>query len=306
MKLSAFDLNHARALHFLLDEGHVARAATRLGITPAAASNALRRLRDEFGDPLLVKKGRGLRRTRVGDELRAAAAEVVRSAERLVGLARPFDPASYDGVLPIAMADHVAAILLGALDRRLRREAPSATLAVAPIPIAVSDWLEQSGGVLITPSGRFAATAPDDGLRVETLYEDRYVCLMRPGHPGHHAPWSAARYAALGHVLVTPRGSSPRSDIDEHLAASGLSRRIARIVPSFALALPLVADSDWITTIPARCVPKRGAGRLVARELPFRMPPLAMKLVFHPAHAGDARLRFITRLLHEVVGKPRD
>ena len=77
MNVSTFDFNHVKALHFLLEESHVGRAAARLGITAAATSNALRRLRDELGDPLLVKKGRGLVRTRLGEELRGPAREVV-------------------------------------------------------------------------------------------------------------------------------------------------------------------------------------------------------------------------------------
>ena len=70
MKVSQFDLNHGRALHQLLEEAHVARAAKGLGITPAAASNALRRLREEFEDPLLVRQGRTLVRTPLAEALR--------------------------------------------------------------------------------------------------------------------------------------------------------------------------------------------------------------------------------------------
>lgn len=94
MKLSAFDLNHARALHHLLEEAHVARAARRLGITPAAASNALHRLRVDFGDPLLFRSGRRLARTLRAEELRAPAKQVMLAAERLFEQSRPFDPAT--------------------------------------------------------------------------------------------------------------------------------------------------------------------------------------------------------------------
>ena len=303
MKVSTFDFNQAKALHFLLEESHVGRAASHLSITPAAASNALRRLREQLGDPLLVKKGRGLVRTRVGEELRAAARDVVASAERLLGAAAPFDPATYRGEFPIAMAEHVAMVLLPALDSLVRERAPHATLAVAPVPAAVSDWLEHSRGVLVGPSGRFAATNAGDTLSTQAFYEDRYVCVLRRGHPLESRRWSAAAYAAQSHVLVTPRGWSQRSDVDEQLSARGLSRHVARVVPSFTLAIPLVVGSNLITTMPERCARQMSLGNVTIREVPIRLRPLAMKIVVHPAHSSDTRCTFIGELLRLALGE---
>lgn len=301
MKVSAFDLDRAKVLHVLLEEAHVARAAALLGITPAAASNALRRLREEFGDALLVKKGRGLVRTRLGEELRAPAFDVVASAERLLQAAKPFRASEFKGQLPIALAEHVAAMLLPRLDRLARARAPGATLAIAAIPVGVSDWLEQTGGVLVGPVGAFAAISPGDALRSEAFYDERYACVMRRGHPDQARRWNAADYARQGHVLVTPRGRSQHSDVDQYLAARGLSRRIARIVPSFTLALPLVANSDLITTMPSRYARQISEDTFKVRKLPFPLPALAMKIVVHPAHESDGRTDFIKQLLRAAL-----
>jgi hypothetical protein len=100
MNVSAFDLNHVRALYFLLEEAHVARAARRLGITPAAASNALRRLRSDFDDELLVRTGRTLVRTPLAEQLRGPAREVLgRSMSRpscVTTVALPSRPAPFE------------------------------------------------------------------------------------------------------------------------------------------------------------------------------------------------------------------
>ncbi len=301
MNISAFDLNHIKALHFLLEEAHVGRAAVRLSITPAAASNALRRLREELGDPLLVKKGRGLVRTRLGEEVRGPAHEVVAAAERLLRVSRPFKPAEFRGQLPIALADHVAAHLMTALDELVRARAPNATLAIASVPMAVIEWLEQTGGVLVSPTGAFAATAAGDALLSEALYEDRYVCVMRRGHPVASRRWNAKTYSEQGHVLVLPRGRTRHSDVDEYLATQGLSRRVLRLVPSFTLALSLVERSDLITTMPERCARQISMNGVTVREVPFRIRPLTMKIVVHPAHANDARTDFIKELLKAAV-----
>lgn len=298
MNISSFDLNRAKALHFLLEEAHVGRAAARLGITPAAASNALRRLRDELGDPLLAKKGRGLIRTRLGEELRSPARDVVAAAEALLRAATPFDPSRFCGRLSIAMSDHVAAILLPALDRLVATLAPQATLAIASVPAADNGWLESSGGVLIAPAG---AQALHDRLAAEPFYDDRYVCVMRAGHRLARSAFDAAAYAAQGHILVVPRGLTLFGDVDEHLATLGLSRRVARVVPSFELALKVVRGSDLITAMPERYARAIDCCDLAIRELPLNLRPLAMRMFVHPVHQGDGRTSFIKQMLHQAL-----
>lgn len=302
MKLSTFDLGRARALHHLLEEAHVGRASEILGITPAAASNALNRLRADFGDPLLVKKGRGLIRTRVGESLREPARAVIAAAVQLEQASRPFDPSTFEGQFHVALAEHVAAVLLPDLDRLVREQAPRATLAVAPIPDRPTEWLQRTGGVLVSPLGAFAAADTGDGLVSTPLYEDRYVVAMTASHPAANGPWAVEDYVAYEHLLVVTRGRTPRSDVDDQLAALGLVRRIGRIVPSFTLALPLLARSELITTMPKLyaevAAPLTG---VVLREAPLPLRPLKMFTHVDPAHNHDAAVRFTEGLLKGVV-----
>jgi DNA-binding transcriptional LysR family regulator len=58
MNLAAVDMNLLVLLEALLDEAHVRRAGERVGLSQPAASHALARLRDLFGDPLLVSARR--------------------------------------------------------------------------------------------------------------------------------------------------------------------------------------------------------------------------------------------------------
>ncbi len=301
MKLSTFEISRIKALHYLLEEAHVGRAAQHLRITPAAASNALRRLREDFGDPLLIRHGRGLVRTRLGNELRGPTREVVEAAKRLLSATRTFDPGTFRGEVLISMSDHVAAVLLPEIDRIARRIAPHATLTVAAIPEDVPAWLERNAGVLVGPVGGFAAAEASDRLLIEPFYEDHYVTALRSGHAFETRAWDAPAYAGIDHILVTPRGRSQFSDIDRRLDELGLSRRIARIVPSFTLALALVADSDLITTLPAlyaRRVPLSG---ITLRRTPVDTSPLAMGLLVHPAHAEDAVTRFTKEVLRGAL-----
>lgn len=301
VNISAFDFNRAKALHLLLEEAHVGRAAAGLGITPAAASNALRRLREDFGDPLLVKFGRGLVRTQLGEALRGPAREVVSATQNLLEAAKPFEPLGFEGELPVALADHVAAILLAPLDQLVREQAPHAKLMISPIPLDIADWLKRSGGVLVGPAGPFAATLAGDALLTEDYYLERYVCVMRRGHPLADGALTLKRYAEQDHVLVLPRGLTAQSAIDVFLASKGLSRRIVRTVPSFHLAIPIVLQSDLITSMPERNARLLASAEIVTKDMPGDAPPLPMKLIRHPAHQGDGRANFITTILREAL-----
>src|SRR5947207_10112069 len=72
------DLNLLHALHALLEERHVTRAAKRSFLSQPAMSRALDRLRETFGDPLLVRTGRVYERTPRGER-------VLRELESIMG-----------------------------------------------------------------------------------------------------------------------------------------------------------------------------------------------------------------------------
>jgi DNA-binding transcriptional LysR family regulator len=297
MNVSAFDLNHLRALHHLLEEAHVARAAHKLGITPAAASNALRRLRADFDDPLLVRAGRSLRRTARAEELRAPAREVMAAAERLLGVRTPFDPRTYDGELVLATSDRIAELLLPALDALLLERAPRATLVLQALPGDVASFLRDRGGIAVAPD---AARAP--GVLSERLFVDDFVCVLREGHPLLAGPWTARRFAAAEHLLVAPRGQSHRGLVDDLLEEKGLARRVTRVITSFGLAAPLLACSDRVAILPRSFAAARARELpLVLRRPPIALPPIEMSAAWHVAHDADARHTWLRGLLREAA-----
>ncbi len=307
MKLSAFDLNHVRALHFLLEEAHVARAAARLAITPAAASNALQRLRNELGDPLLVRVGRTFARTPLAEELIAPAREVVAAAERLLDTVVPFHPATFDGLFLLHATDRIAEVLLRAVDTLLAERAPRARLQVRTLSGPVSEDRPEQRGLFVLPF-------PRHPFRSEPLFAEEYVCVMRVGHPLLRGRFSLKSYASAEHVLVAPLGESDRGVVDDALAEHGLTRRVSRIVSSFPLALTLVQHSDRIVTLPASFAVARTVAAATPSQAPcaanldfvFRKPPLTiapihMQLAWHPLRDADPRYIWFRGLVHDAV-----
>jgi len=297
MKGSSFDLNHARALHHLLEEAHVTRAARKLGITPAAASNALRRLRTDFSDPLLVRSGRKLARTPRAEELRGPAKAVMLAAERLFEQGRPFDPATASWEVTLTTSDRVAELLLPTLDRLLGDCAPGARLSIRTMTADIGAFLRDRGGLAIVPE-----VMKDRDLRSERLFVEDFVCVLRKGHPLTTQRWTVKRFAELEHVMVAPLGISQRSIVDALLAKQRLSRRVTRIVTSFSLALPLVAHSDRVAMLPRSLANTHAKDfGLEFRAVPVAMPPLEMSLAWYLGSEADPKHVWLRRLVHDAA-----
>lgn len=297
MKVSSFDLNHARALHHLLEEAHVTRAARRLGITPAAASNALHRLRVDFGDPLLVRSGRALARTPRAEELRGPAKEVMVAAQRLFEQGRPFDPQAASWEVLVTASDRIAELLLPTLDRLLGERAPRAQLSIRTMTPDIAAFLRDRGGIAIVPE-----MLKDRALRSEPLFVEDHVCVLRKGHPLAGERWTVKRFADQEHVLVAPQAMSHRGIVDALLEKRGLSRRVTRVVTSFALALPLVAHSDRVAVLPRSFANAHAKSlHLEFRPVPVAVPDVVMSLVWYSGSEGDPKHAWSRRLLHDVV-----
>src|SRR5690606_7348311 len=112
---------------------------------------------------------------------------------------------------------------------------------------------------------------PND-LRIQQLFEDQFVCVVRDGHPTIGRSLTLEQFAQAEHVQIVPRGE-PGGYVDELLAAHGLQRRIARAVPYFLAGLVLVAETDCLLTI----------SHVLARKL---APRLGLRLVQPPRSLG--------------------
>jgi DNA-binding transcriptional LysR family regulator len=291
------DLNLLVTLDVLLAEGSVARAARRLRLSPSAMSRALARLRAATGDPLLVRAGRGLVPTpralalsqRIGPLVQEAEA-VLRPAERLdlAALVRTFTIRTREGFVE----NHGAALVA-----RLAAEAPGVRLQFVPKPDRDSTPLREGGADLeIGVVGR--ATGPE--VMVQALHRDRFVGVVRPGHPLASGRVTPARFAAGRHVLVARPGleSGP---IDEALAPLGLRREIAVVVGSFAAALALARGSDLIASVPERHSGTLRDG-LVTFRLPVTLPEFTVSLLWHPRLDADPAHRWLRACVREVCG----
>lgn len=299
------DLNLLITLDALLAEGSVTRAAARVGLSPPAMSHALARIREQLGDPVLVRAGREMVLTPRALELQPRIRSLIDEARALLLPPRAFDPATLERDFRIHATDHVLTVLGPALDELAQAQAPRVTLRF--LPTAPDDAQRLREGHIDLAIGIYGELPPE--LRTRHLMTDRFVCAVRGDHPllgadlkDHPSPrLTLERFVEMEHIQIAPRGA-PGGYLDDLLAERGLKRRVARAVPYFLAALLLVAETDYILTVSSR-VAQKVAPRLGLRllEPPLPLEPYALSLLWHPRMDGDPGHRWLRELLVHAV-----
>ncbi len=293
------DLNLLITLDVLLAEGSVARAARRLRLSPSAMSRALARLRATTGDPLLVRAGRGLVPTPRALELREPVAQLVEQAGAVLRPARTPDLSRLDRTFTVRTSEGFVENFGARLIARVAEEAPRVRLRFVQ-KLDRSSAALRDGSVDLETGVIGAATGPE--LRVQTLFRDRFVGVVRSGHPLSKRKVTPARYAAGGHIAVSRRGLD-RGPIDEALERLGLERRVVTIVGGFATAVALARDSDLIASVPERHTGNLRAG-MCSFPLPVSIPELRVSMLWHPRLQADPAHQWLRGCVREVAATP--
>jgi DNA-binding transcriptional LysR family regulator len=303
-QLAAIDLNLILALDALLAERHVTRAASRLGVTQSAASHSLARLRELFGDLLLVRGPRGtMLPTPRAEELAPAIRKVLADLAGALRGAPAFDPATARHTFHLAASDYVELVLLPRLVERLGRTAPGIELWIHTL-VDYGDEALASGAMDLVIGPPRGAARPG-GSYEKLLFDESFTCIVRAGHPLAGARMTIARYCAAAHLLVAPRGL-PGSFVDDALAALGRSRRIAVAVPHFLVVPYVIAGSDLVATLANRVaamfIDTLG---LVAMAPPLVLPRFQMALAWHERNHADPAHRWLREELVAVAADVR-
>jgi DNA-binding transcriptional LysR family regulator len=295
MKVSAIDLNLLVVFDAIAQTGGVRRAADQLGITRAAMSHALARLRAQAGDPILVRAGHDWVLTDAARALIPRIHCIVEEA-RAVFAPQAFDTDKLQREFRILAGDLEISLLGAAVSRDAAREAPQARLWFLQPPSDVGSALGAGDDLAI---GVFPDLDPL--FRTERLFADRLVCVARSGVLSGRSRLALNRYLAMEHVQISPFGR-PGEFIDDELNAQGLTRRIVRSVPQLLAAFDLVASSDCILTVSARMAavhaPRFG---LDVIDPPLPLPDFEVRQVWHPRVDSDPAHRWLRRSILQAA-----
>ncbi len=303
MRFQRLDLNLLVALDALLTERSVSLAAERIYLSQSATSSALGRLRDYFGDELLVVKGRQMVLTARAEELVDPVRAVLEQIRTTISVSPPFDPGTSDRVIRIMASDYITEVLLASALTGIQSEAPHMRFDIQPMAEALVETLERGFiDLLITIDYAISADHPS-----HILFEDDYVVVGWEGNPAMQEPMTRELYFQLGHV--TSRFGKARLSAfeDWFVRRQKQQRNIEIIAPSFMSLPGLVVGSNRIATMHRRLATRVAKYHpLILRPVPLDIPPIREAIQWHISNNNDAAIRWVIEKLRVAASAEAD
>src|SRR6185437_1167108 len=201
MHFRNLDLNLLVALDILLRERNITVAGKRLHLTQSAMSGALARLREYFGDELLVQVGRRMVPTPLGESLAGPVRNALLNIQETIATKTTFDPAVSKRHFKLMMSDYAATVLMSAALSRIETLAPAVRIDVLSNDVdSPAEELERGAvDFLIMPEQYLLKAHPS-----ARLFEDEYACVGWADNPllPPSDRLSLENYLALGHVVA--------------------------------------------------------------------------------------------------------
>jgi DNA-binding transcriptional LysR family regulator len=308
VKANRIDLNLLVYLDALLRERNVTQAANQLNLSQPALSNGLRRLRELFNDPLLVRTSEGMTPTERALELEPLVREVLSRIDHAVQPRGEFDPASAHRVFRIMASDYAESTLLPGVLGKLRTQAPGLTLDIMT-PSDVS-FLDVERGKVDMVINRFDAM-PQSFHQIH-LWNDSFTCVLSPNNPVLQ-DFTLENYLKANHVWVSKTGMGVGVGVDPGdvqrlgwvdvaLNRLGKKRQIRVFTRHYQAAMTLAEQNDLIVTLPTRAAQLQVDNpRVVLRAPPLEIPPLELKMAWSPLLQHTPDNKWLRKLIADTA-----
>ncbi|WP_018276069.1 LysR family transcriptional regulator [Teredinibacter turnerae] len=308
MNLHGVDLNLMVALNVLLREKSVTRAADYLGITQPAMSNALKRLRQLFDDPLLVRTSEGMKPTERAKELEPQIRDLLIQVEQVVQPVSEFKPLDSNHFFRIAVTDYAESTLIPEVLNRLRDSAPNLTLDIlTPSDVSYHD-VEQ--GHVDFVINRFDELP--QSFYQTLLWRDSFTCVYCRNNPiadnfnldtylqANHV-WVSKTGMGVG-VGVNPEDVQRLGWVDAALSRIGETRRIKIYTRHYQAAMRMAEQRDLLLTIPTKAAElMKDNPKMCFSEPPFLIPPLELTMAWSPLLHFNPAHQWLRRTVAEVA-----
>lgn len=296
MNLRAVDLNLFPVFEAIYAERSLTRAGETLNMTQPAVSNALARLRAAFGDPLFARSGKGMAPTAAAEALIGPVRESLARLSAGLDERGQFDAATSERIFNVAIRDTAASAVLPALANRIETAAPNVRFQFHAVDRT------ESPHELAARRLDFVIDTPDlarSELGSELLHRDRFVVVMRKGHPAEKGRLTLKRFLELRHVTASSRRVG-RTIVD--LALQRIGERIKPVMrlAHYQPGFPIVAGSDLVLLAPMALAQLYD---LVWKELPFEAPTLDLYLYWRRNLSEEPAMRWAREQLLASAGK---
>jgi len=299
--LSQLDLNLLLVFNAVMHQRSATLAGEELEMSQSAISNALRRLRAHFGDPLFIRTPQGMAPTLMAERLAEPIQEALAGLRQALQSAHAFEPRSSRRLFRIFMSDVGQMLLMPRLATAFQELAPEASLRVAHVDRRAAQQLMADGALDIA-----IGTFPDlqGAFHRQRLLAKTYCVIARRGHPALQGGLTLERFLEQRHAVFHPPANS-HDDIENVVnsvfQAHGRRRHVAL---EFAHGLGIeevIASTELLM-----CVPERLAAGLQARgrvqmvPLPFASPSIEVAQFWHHRFHGDPGHRWLRSLVFRM------
>jgi DNA-binding transcriptional LysR family regulator len=238
------DLNLLQTFQAVHATRNVSSAAERLGVSQPTVSHALRRLRARYNDPLFVRARGGMVPTAKADHLARAVEHALHVLDVAATETERYDPARSDRTFRVHMTDIGETVFLPPLMRTLARRAPGIRLDAHQLDEKEMLPALESGRIDLAV-GYLPALA--NAVERRFLLHEKYVVVMRSGHPLGRKKPNRALLKRLDYVLVRSHSAAARA-----LQDLGLQANIRLAIPHFMVLPRILAETDLAVIMPAR------------------------------------------------------
>jgi DNA-binding transcriptional LysR family regulator len=266
MHIKDIDLNLLRLFDAVYRTRNVSRAAELLDLTQPAASQGLTRLRTLVQDPLFMRGAGGVQPTPKAQRLAEPVRQALATLEQALAETAGFEPAQASRSFHIHMSDIGESRFLPQLMVTLREQAPGVRMETRPLP------REQITEALDAGRIDFAfgfLPMVKDTQRLQLL-KDRYVVLLRAGHP-------FARKRRTGKALLEGLrelefvGVRSHADTLRIVQQLRLESRLRLVTEHFMVLPAIVAATDLAAVMPRNIARGfEGGYSIVEPEFPQR------------------------------------
>jgi LysR family nod box-dependent transcriptional activator len=292
MRFDRLDLNLLVALDALIEERSVSGTARRLHLSQPAVTGALNRLRDFFGDALLIQSGRRMLLTPKAEELagpvRRTLIQIRSEITRPIG----FEPVTAERHFTIVASDYASSIMLAGAIADAAALAPRITFEVVQPDRFATERLERADVDLLITVTQF--TVPDHPIL--PLFDDREV-VISCAKAGYTCVDEKTFFSA-GHAITMFGKDRHPSVIDDFLSNYRHRRRIEVCVPSFTALPQAVIGTRRLATMHGRLAEQFAAFYpIVIHAPPIPLPRIEEVAQWHRLREKDAGVQWLVQLL---------